>query len=259
MFHRCASLSRADFLARIFIVTSAIFLGAVSSAHAIVQGRETSLGGHMVRVSSRSGHQCTGVAIGRALVVTAAHCGARSVRAGGGAIGVATVTRSAVLDDGRRVSVSGDAAILKLSSPLPPGVSPASVGEGSGDDYTIAGYGATDERFRGSMGGAREASLMPAGRYNLIDPTRNSSISASACYGDSGGPVLRGSQLVGVISRAAHPSPRIACGHITRWAPITASGAVVASADVAVTGFTSTETSAVAPARKHKRWKRRHR
>ncbi len=30
--------------------------------------------------------------------------------------------------------------------------------------------------------------------------------------------------LVGIITRAAHPSPRIACGDLTRWAAITVSG-----------------------------------
>lgn len=228
-------------------------------AHAIVQGRDTFLAANMVRVSSRDGSQCSGVAIGRMLVVTAAHCSGRSVRTSSGSIGVRSVGRSATLDDGRQVTVSGDAAILKLSSPLPPSVSAASVGEGSGDDYTIAGFGATEERYRGAMGAAREASVMPAGRYNLIDPTRTSSISASACFGDSGGPVMRGSQLVGVISRAAHPHPRIACGHITRWAPIVASGSAVTTTSFS-NGSAGTEFADIAPRQiRHKRWKSRRR
>ena len=58
----------------------------------------------------------------------------------------------------------------------------------------------------------------------LVDPNRTGSIGASACFGDSGGPVTRGGELVGIITRAAHPSPRIACGDLTRWAAITVSG-----------------------------------
>lgn len=258
MFVYCASRARA-FVAACILLLTFLFAGS-NSAEAIVQGRESSLGSHTVRVSSSRGHQCSGVAIGRALVVTAAHCGGRMVRTSSGTVGVKSVARSAILDDGRHVSVSGDAAILKLAAPLPHSISPASVGEGSGDDYTIAGYGATEERFRGSMGALREANVMPAGRYNLIDPTRNSSISASACYGDSGGPVLRGSQLVGVISRAAHPHPRIACGHITRWAPIVASGVAVASADGFTGGVTMETRSEIAPRGKgHRHWKHRRR
>jgi len=38
--------------------------------------------------------------------------------------------------------------------------------------------------------------------------------------------VLRGGVLVGVITRAAHPSPHRACGDLTRWAPISVSGNV---------------------------------
>ena len=36
---------------------------------------------------------------------------------------------------------------------------------------------------------------------------------------------MRGSMLVGIVTRAAHPSPRIACGDLTRWAAITATAA----------------------------------
>ena len=79
-----------------------------------------------------------------------------------------------------------------------------------------------DERERGAFGALHEARLVPAGARALVDPNRSGSIGASACFGDSGGPVMRGGMLVGVITRAAHPSPRIACGNLTRWAPITA-------------------------------------
>jgi hypothetical protein len=127
-----------------------------------------------------------------------------------------------MLDDGRRVATSGDAAILRLASDLP--AAPVSVGPGSGKSFTIAGYGTTDERWRGSFGRLHEAQLIAAEPFALVDPQRTGSISASACFGDSGGPVLRGGELIGVITRAAHPSPRIACGHLTRWAPVTVSG-----------------------------------
>ena len=52
-----------------------------------------------------------------------------------------------------------------------------------------------------------------------------STVRSPSSFGDFGGPVLRGSALVGIITRAAHPHPRIACGHLTRWAAIVASGA----------------------------------
>ncbi len=107
--------------------------------------------------------------------------------------------------------------------PLPPEIEAAPVGEGEGDIFTIAGYGTTDEHWRGTFGKLHEAVVVPAEPRALVDPNRTGSISASACFGDSGGPVMRGGMLVGIITRAAHPSPRIACGDLTRWAAITAS------------------------------------
>jgi hypothetical protein len=205
-----------------FVAFAAALLAA-PPVGAVVQGTSSTLGSYTVRLVGA--YYCSGVVIARRAVVTAAHCG-RGMRvvAGGRSYGVASVSRSAVLDDGRRVEVKGDAAILHLSSPLPAVVGAAPVGEGSGDNFTIAGYGTTDERWRGSFGRLHEAHLVNAGDNVLVDPTRSGTISASACFGDSGGPVLRGGELVGIITRAAHLSPRIACGDYTRWAPIRVTG-----------------------------------
>ena len=191
-------------------------------AHAVIQGTSSSLGAYTVRLIGNG--NCTGVVIARRAVVTAAHC-ARGMRvmADGGTVRVTGVSRSALLDDGRRVSVSGDAAILTLAAPLS-GVGAAPVGAGSGDSFTIAGYGTQDERAARRLRSLHEATLVPAGARALVDPNRKGSIGASACFGDSGGPVMRGGMLVGIITRAAHPSPRIACGDLTRWAAITVSG-----------------------------------
>ena len=195
---------------------------AAAPAHAVVLGSSSSLGGYTVRLIGNG--YCSGVVIARRIVATAAHCahGMRVV-AGGGSLRVIGVSRSAQLDDGRRVSISGDGAFLHLAEPLPYG-GPAPVGPGSGDSFTIAGYGTTDERARGAFGSLHEATLVAASARALVDPHRSGSIGASACFGDSGGPVLRGGELVGVITRAAHPSPRIACGDLTRWAAISVSG-----------------------------------
>jgi hypothetical protein len=200
-------------------------------AHAVVKGSASSTHGrYTVRLTGNG--DCSGVVIARKAVATAGHCArGMQVIVGGRSFRAAGISRSAVLDDGKRVSVSGDAAILQLAAPLPADVATVPIGEGSGDSYTITGYGTTDEQWRGSSGVLHEAKLVAESPYALVDPKRAGSISASACFGDSGGPVLRGGVLVGIITRAAHPSPRLACGHLTRWAPVTASDSAVASTD----------------------------
>lgn len=206
----------------VFALT-AVVLAAATPATAVVYGTPSSLGAYTVRLIGNG--YCTGVVIARRTVVTAAHCGRRMrVLTRGGSYRIVGVSRSAVLDDGRRVHVSGDAAILRLDRALPYGVSAAPVGAGGGDTFTIAGYGTTDERARGAFGSLHEARLVAASSRALVDPNRSGSIGASACFGDSGGPVMRGGMLVGIVTRAAHPSPRRACGHLTRWTPITVRG-----------------------------------
>jgi hypothetical protein len=202
-------------------------------AHAVIKGSASARGSYTVRLAGNG--YCSGVVIARNAVATADHCArGMHVIVGGRSFRVAGISRSAVLDDGRRVSVSGDAAILRLAEPLPDSVAAAPIGEGEGDSYTIAGYGTTNEGWHGSFGALHEATLVAHSPYALVDPNRTGSIGASACFGDSGGPVLRGGMLVGIITRAAHPSPRLACGHLTRWTPVMASDYAVASEDATV-------------------------
>ena len=225
-----AGLPRSWISAIAIVVSSAGFFLSAHPAQAVVKGTTSALERHTVRIV-RGAIRCSGVVIARNLIASAAHCGGRGVVIAGAArIAIAGASRSATLDDGRRVSVSGDAVIARLTRPLPPSVTPVAVGAGGGETYTIAGYGTADERRRGAYGQLREARLVAAERFALVDPGRTGPIGASACFGDSGGPVLRGAQLVGIITRAAHPHPRIACGYLTRWAPISVSGEAVAAA-----------------------------
>lgn len=224
-----AALARAAFAALAVLV-------AAPEANAVVKGRASALDSFTVRVVGR--FYCSGAAIDRQLVVTAGHCAKSGMRvvAAGRSVGIAAISRRATLTDGRVVTVSGDAAILKLAAPLPPAITPPPLGGSESEHFTIAGYGTTSERWRGAFGRLHEARLVAAEPFALVDPERSGSIGASACFGDSGGPVLRGTALVGVITRAAHPSPRIACGHLTRWAPVRVAAADVADATAAVAG-----------------------
>jgi hypothetical protein len=223
---------RESAVPRFAVLVPLLFVFAGAPAHAVVKGSPSAHAGFTVRLVGN--FHCSGVVLSRTAVATAGHCGrGLQVIAGGRSFGIAGVSRSTILDDGRRVSVSGDAAILQLASPLPADVPVAPIGDGRGDTYTIAGYGTTDERWRGSFGVLHDATLIAEAPYTLVDPNRTGSIGASACHGDSGGPVLRGGMLVGIITRAAHPSPHLACGHLTRWAPLTAYDPALAGDPVA--------------------------
>ena len=204
-----------------------LLLLLATPAHAVIKGSASSHASFTVRLLGK-GTYCSGVVIARDALITAAHCARTTPTIGGRSLRVAGISRSAVLDDGRHVNVSGDAVVLRLASPLPPEVAAAPIGDGSGDSYTIVGYGTTDERRPGPADSPHEAMLVAERPGAMVDPNRIGSIGASACFGDSGGPVLRGGMLVGIISRASHPSSHLVCGHLTHWVPVTASDSIAA-------------------------------
>jgi hypothetical protein len=195
----------------VFVLT----LLQTGAAEAIVAGRGAgAIGRHVVRLVSRS-NECSGTAIGRQEVLTSAHC-------------IASSNPYYVIARGRRIAVAdysdnGGTATLRLAQPLPPSVVPISVGTRTGD-FIIAGYGVSHESARAQSAGLREARLSQDGSGALVDPRRRGDISASACMGDSGGPVARfdGRRyvLVGIIERASHPSPTRACGNLTHFTAV---------------------------------------
>ena len=148
-------------------------------AHAVIKGTASSHASYTVRLVGKQGY-CSGVVIARDAIVTAAHCARTIPVLAGRSLAVVGISRTAVLDDGRRVNVSGDAVVLRLASPLPADVAPAPIGEGSGNSYTIAGYGTTDERSRDPVSAPHEARLVAASPGALVDPDRTGSIGASA-------------------------------------------------------------------------------
>ena len=193
-----------------------------SSAYAIVFGTPSSLGVHVVRVIGGSGAQCSGTVIDKQHIVTAGHCGAATVLIDGKYIPAVSRSQKAKLSDGRTITVHGDAAILGFRQPLPASVTPIEIGiQGTDGEFTIAGYGTTSEQ-RWNLGKLHEAQVVVHIPFKLVAPDRMANLTASACFGDSGGAVIRNGKLVGVITRASHPHPVIACGHLTHYAPVIA-------------------------------------
>ncbi len=212
-----------------FISLLLIAAGA-HDAQAVLRGQPAGgISRHVVRLSGPS-ILCTATVIGPQEVLTAAHC-------------VDSYRSLSVVAGGRRIAVTGASrgapARLTLARPLPAGYVPIAVGGGSGG-FIIAGYGVSYESPRAASAGLRQAQLVSqngSGFGPLVDPNRRGSIGASACMGDSGGPVVQfdGSHytLVGIIDRASHPSPTRACGHLTHFVSVggfgSGSGAVVAT------------------------------
>lgn len=199
-----------------FISLLLVAAGA-SEAQAILRGQPAGgIARHVVRLSGPN-LLCSATVIGPQEVLTAAHC-------------VSGYRWLAVVAGGRRIAVTGRSggapARLTLARPLPSNYLPIATGGSGSGNFIIAGYGVSYESPRAPSAGLRQAQLVSQGGASLVDPNRKGSIGASACMGDSGGPVAQfdGSRfiLVGIIDRASHPSPSRACGHLTHF--VAASG-----------------------------------
>ena len=198
----------------------------------------------VVIVGSR-GNFCTGAALARDLVLTAAHCvlpGALYKLVEYDAArkptlrDVASVTLHPQfkLQDLTGHRATADVALVKLAQPLaavalavidaaPPRPAP-------GDRFTVVGAGVT-RRGDGSSGGvARTADLVATGKpgtlqIRLMDQaTRGAFEGLGACTGDSGAPVFRDADgrpvLTGVVSWSTGPNASAGCGGLTGVTPL---------------------------------------
>lgn len=179
---------------------------------------DSALKSHLVMVLSRQANRhgaCTGTVIAPDIILTAAHCVAGNKMLAiaypeGDSHILQRVADKAVhpgYSGKSRVSV--DLALVRLEGALPARFSPLSLDtEASehsiGQSRLVAGYGLTSDRAEASGGTLRSASVLILPkiypRFMRIGQETGATLRDLAiCTGDSGGPVLAGSLVVGVV------------------------------------------------------------
>jgi hypothetical protein len=198
-----------------------------------------------VMLTGSHGTFCSGVALARDLVLTAAHCvlpgadyklveldAARQPALKD----LTTIVRHPEFDVNAvlRHRVTADVALIKLAAPLkivPAMLAPPDGAVAAGDRFVVAGYGLA-LRGDGKTGGTvRAATLVAPGQpgtlqIRLADPaTKGERAGLGACTGDSGAPVFRdiGGALavIGVVSWSTGPGNSEGCGGLTGVTPLT--------------------------------------
>jgi len=198
----------------------------------------------VVMLTGSRGTFCSGVALTRDLVLTAAHCvlpgadykllefdAARKPALKD----LATIARHPQFDVNAalRHRVTADLALLKLAEPAKATaarLAPDAVTVAVGDRFVVAGYGVS-VRGDGATGGTvRAATLAAVGQpgslqIRLADPaTKGERPGLGACTGDSGAPVFRdiGGTLavIGVVSWSTGPAAGDGCGGLTGVTPL---------------------------------------
>jgi secreted trypsin-like serine protease len=201
---------------------------------------------HVVLIVGSRGSFCTGVALTRELVLTAAHC---TLPGAEYKLMEFDAEHQPVLRDIRDIArhpkfelktllahqATADVALMRLAEPLGPAFAPAPLAVPAkpvapGDAFTVAGYGVA-VRGDGKSGGiVRAAALVATGQpgtlqIRLVDPAGNDARAGlGACTGDSGAPVFwrDGERLgvAGVVSWSTGPKRADGCGGLTGVTPL---------------------------------------
>jgi Trypsin len=201
---------------------------------------------HVVLIVGSHGTFCTGVAIARDLVLTAAHCtqpGAEYKLMEFDAAhqpvlkDVADIARHPQFDLKTLLAhrATADVSLMRLAAPLGAAFAPAPLAGPAkavapGDGFTVAGYGVAVRGDGKSSGTIRSAALVATGhpgtlQIRLVDPATNDERAGlGACTGDSGAPafVSEGERLAvaGVVSWSTGPKTADGCGGLTGLTPL---------------------------------------
>jgi secreted trypsin-like serine protease len=192
---------------------------------------------------ANGGSVCTGAALARDLILTAAHCVAPGATysvlpaKNAPALAIKSIQVHPRYDPQSYAlnRATADVALIKLAVALPERFVPVALetpgaAVAVGDRFTIAGFGVTAAGSGNGIGLARAASLVATGQpgtlqIRLFDPaTKGDRPGLGACTGDSGGPVLREVDgrhtVIGVVSWSTGPKLGQGCGGLTGVTPL---------------------------------------
>ncbi len=194
----------------------------------------------IVMVVDPRGDLCTGTALARDLVLTAAHCVAGTLDyqvktfQTSQTISVRAIALHPRFDVASYAAnrATADVALLKLGAPLNDLVMPATLAPerrvAAGETLTIAGFGVTAAGTASGLGIPRMATLIVTGKpgslqirlYDLA--TRDARAGLGACTGDSGAPAFEPTSgaVIGVVSWSTAPGDEEGCGGLTGVTPL---------------------------------------
>jgi secreted trypsin-like serine protease len=235
--------------AALYFITALSLGAATGPTAAMVGGAQPAADGagrSVVMLDGSGGTVCTATAIGRDLLLTAAHC----VQPGSEyKLLENPASREAKLKDIARIErhpqfdlkrlfahvATADVALIKLAEPLPAKIPAAYLGSESetvavGDALVVVGYGVTVRGAERLDGVVRAATLEATGQpgslqIRLFDAqTKGESAGLGACTGDSGAPAFREESgslaIIGVVSWSTGPKLTAGCGGLTGITPI---------------------------------------
>jgi secreted trypsin-like serine protease len=233
-------MRRASLAFALAVLSAAPASAMVGGAYVVPDARSRP---EVMLVGSR-GNFCTGVAVARDLVLTAAHCvqaGAQykqvELDAGGKPVlkDVLTIARHPRFDLKTMLAhrATADVALVKLARPLD--VTPAVLMQprgrvAVGERFAVYGYGMAARTDANTSGTLRGVTLIATGQpgnlqLRLIDPaTGGKGAGLGACTGDSGGPVYADAggtfAVYGVVSWSTGPGGSDGCGGLTGVTPL---------------------------------------